>query len=375
MIKILVIEDEDAIRENLIDLLEISNFEALSADNGKTGLELATQLCPDLILCDVMMPEMDGYEVLAHLRSQPRTATIPFIFLSAKAARPDLRQGMNLGADDYLTKPYTPDEILGAIASRLEKHQQVQNNLQTKLNELRSNIAYSLPHEFRTPLNSILGFSELLVRHPEKLDPTDIQEMADGIHRAGQRLYRLIQNFLLYADLELVLSSPESVAQWRQQTTPYSQVIIQNTSIRQAQATNREQDLELDLIETDVPLSATSLQKIVEELTNNAFKFSTAGTPVKVSSQIEPSAFKLTVSDRGRGMSREQVANLGAYMQFERDYYEQQGSGLGLAIVKRLVELHQGRLEIKSIPQQQTLVQAIIPLLSPNPNGDRDLEP
>uniref|UniRef100_A0ACD5GQS3 Response regulator transcription factor n=1 Tax=Desertifilum tharense IPPAS B-1220 TaxID=1781255 RepID=A0ACD5GQS3_9CYAN len=184
MIKILVIEDEDAIRENLIDLLEISNFEALSADNGKTGLELATQFCPDLILCDVMMPEMDGYEVLAHLRSQPRTATIPFIFLSAKAARPDLRQGMNLGADDYLTKPYTPDEILGAIASRLEKHQQVQNNLQTKLNELRSNIAYSLPHEFRTPLNSILGFSELLVRHPEKLDPTDIQEMADGIHRA-----------------------------------------------------------------------------------------------------------------------------------------------------------------------------------------------
>uniref|UniRef100_A0ACD5GQM0 Sensor histidine kinase n=1 Tax=Desertifilum tharense IPPAS B-1220 TaxID=1781255 RepID=A0ACD5GQM0_9CYAN len=127
-----------------------------------------------------------------------------------------------------------------------------------------------------------------------------------------------------------MLSSPESVAQWRQQTTPYSQVIIQNTSIRQAQATNREQDLELDLIETDVPLSATSLQKIVEELTNNAFKFSTAGTPVKVSSQIGPSAFKLTVSDRGRGMSREQVANLGAYMQFERDYYEQQGSGLGL---------------------------------------------
>ncbi|NES97292.1 MAG: hybrid sensor histidine kinase/response regulator [Desertifilum sp. SIO1I2] len=375
MIRILVIEDEDAIRENLIDLLEISNFEALSADNGKTGLELATQLCPDLILCDVMMPEMDGYEVLAHLRSHPHTATIPFIFLSAKADRPDLRQGMNLGADDYLTKPYTPDEILGAIASRLEKHQQVQNNLQTKLNELRSNIAYSLPHEFRTPLNSILGFSELLVRHPEKLNPTDIQEMADGIHRAGQRLYRLIQNFLLYTDLELVLSSPESVTQWRQQTTPYSQVIIQNASIRQAQAANREQDLELNLIETDVPLSATSLQKIVEELTNNAFKFSKAGTPVKVSSQIGPSTFKLAVSDRGRGMSREQVANLGAYMQFERDYYEQQGSGLGLAIVKRLVELHQGRLKIESIPQQQTLVQVIIPLLSPTPNGDRDLEP
>jgi EAL domain-containing protein (putative c-di-GMP-specific phosphodiesterase class I)/ActR/RegA family two-component response regulator len=121
MAKILVIEDEELVRENLVEMLEAEDFETLSAVNGRIGLDIAFSELPDLILCDIMMPEMDGYSVVARLRDNPKTTTIPLIFLTAKAGKADIRQGMDLGADDYLTKPFTRAELLSAIMSRLEK--------------------------------------------------------------------------------------------------------------------------------------------------------------------------------------------------------------------------------------------------------------
>ncbi|MGB3755948.1 MAG: EAL domain-containing response regulator [Rivularia sp. (in: cyanobacteria)] len=121
MTKILVIEDQESVRENILDLLEAENFETLAAANGKIGVDLAVAEVPDLILCDLMMPNIDGYEVLKLLNSQAITATIPFLFLTARTAKSDVRKGMELGADDYLTKPFTRSELLNAIVSRLEK--------------------------------------------------------------------------------------------------------------------------------------------------------------------------------------------------------------------------------------------------------------
>ncbi|MBD2677745.1 MULTISPECIES: EAL domain-containing response regulator [Nostoc] len=122
MPKILIIEDEESVRENILDLLEAEDFETLAAANGRIGLDLAISEVPDLILCDMMMPEIDGYGVLTALRQDPNTATIPFIFLTAKSAKSDFRRGMDLGADDYITKPFTRAELLSAIMNRLEKY-------------------------------------------------------------------------------------------------------------------------------------------------------------------------------------------------------------------------------------------------------------
>jgi diguanylate cyclase (GGDEF)-like protein len=118
---ILVIEDEAIIRENLVRLLKAEHFRAIGAEDGRVGLELAQTQSPDLILCDILMPQMDGYEVLKHLQQNPETAPIPFLFLTAKADRDDFRTGMDLGADDYLTKPFTRVQLLKAIATRLHK--------------------------------------------------------------------------------------------------------------------------------------------------------------------------------------------------------------------------------------------------------------
>ncbi|HVW94516.1 MAG TPA: response regulator [Mucilaginibacter sp.] len=119
--KILIIEDNDDIRENVIEILELAGYEVFNANNGKAGIELATKNLPDIILCDIMMPELDGYGVLYMLNKNPETAAIPFIFLTAKAERPDLRKGMEMGADDYLTKPFDDMELLNAVESRLRK--------------------------------------------------------------------------------------------------------------------------------------------------------------------------------------------------------------------------------------------------------------
>ena len=126
MRKILIIEDHQDVRENTADLLELSNFKVATSPDGESGMRKAREFKPDLIICDIMMPGMDGYQVLEALQDHPETAGIPFIFLTAKADKSDIRKGMNLGADDYLTKPFEEHELLDAIHTRLKKHEFLQ---------------------------------------------------------------------------------------------------------------------------------------------------------------------------------------------------------------------------------------------------------
>ena len=133
MKKILVIEDEAETRDNLVLMLEMEGFKPCSAPNGRLGVEVAKRELPDVILCDVSMPELDGYGVLEALRAHNVTVSIPFIFLTAKGDKKDLRTGMNLGADDYLTKPATAEEVLSAINARLDRHNEKEQAAMAKV--------------------------------------------------------------------------------------------------------------------------------------------------------------------------------------------------------------------------------------------------
>ncbi|MBC7566760.1 MAG: response regulator [Pedobacter sp.] len=136
--KILIIEDNDAIRENIVEILGMANYDVCEADNGKIGVEMALKYLPDIILCDVMMPELDGYGVLHMLNKYAETSTIPFIFLTAKADHNDLRKGMEMGADDYLTKPFDDMELLNAIDIRLRKKAHTELQQHNKNNDFRA---------------------------------------------------------------------------------------------------------------------------------------------------------------------------------------------------------------------------------------------
>lgn len=140
MLKILVIEDDELIRETLLQLLESHNYRAIVAENGRFGVQMALSEIPDVILCDVQMPELDGYDVLRTLRQNSLAATIPFIFLTAQSDKTDFRRGMELGADDYLTKPFTKAELLGAIASRISKRQTITQPLTVALHQAEARL-------------------------------------------------------------------------------------------------------------------------------------------------------------------------------------------------------------------------------------------
>ena len=125
--KILVIEDDISIKDNITDLLEVNGYKVFSAVNGYDGLELASEIIPDLILCDVMMPKLDGFEVKKRISNDQTLARIPFIFLTAKTEYSDLRKGMNLGAEDYITKPFENKELIDAVKVRLNKYDELMN--------------------------------------------------------------------------------------------------------------------------------------------------------------------------------------------------------------------------------------------------------
>ena len=154
MKKILIIEDHPPMRENLVLMLQMESFDVRWAAEGRRGVELALAEVPDLILCDVMMPELDGYGVLQALRADPVTATIPFIFLTAKGERIDQRAGMNLGADDYLVKPVPREELLAAIAARLRRQAQHDQRTRAQLSQVK----FSPDFKSAVPLES-LGLS------------------------------------------------------------------------------------------------------------------------------------------------------------------------------------------------------------------------
>ncbi|MBD2248716.1 response regulator [Nostoc sp. FACHB-888] len=248
MKKLLVIEDEAPVRANILELLKAKNFNTNEAENGHIGVQMALEHLPYLIICDVMMPGLDGYGVFNTLRQNSLTATIPFIFLTAKADTADLRMGMSLGADDYLTKPFRARELLQTITTRLEKQAILKKQQAQRLDQLRSSITLSLPHELRTPLNGIIGLSEVMIDHFDSLSPTESLEMLEDIRASGNRLHRLIQNFLLYAEFELVKTDSERVTFFRSHQTLCANKIIAEQAILKARFVNREADLYLQIM-------------------------------------------------------------------------------------------------------------------------------
>ncbi len=339
-------------------------YDVLEAENGAQGVDLARRHLPDLILCDVNMDQMDGYSTLSALRAQPGTASIPVILMTGLADNAGMRHGMELGADDYLAKPFTLDDLYAAVEARLKKLQTVRQEAEKKLADLRDNISLMLPHELRTPLNGILAYGELLANEAESLPAAEIAEMGQVVYNSGKRLEHLVENFLIYAQIELLAADPYKVNALRSGETKDAAALIEQHARTQAESAHREQDLVLGLKPVGFPMSPDYLARIVDELVHNAFKFSDLGSRVEVSLAPVNGSVVLSVTDSGHGFSTEHIARVGAYMQFDRKMHEQQGLGLGLTISKRLAELHAGTLTIERRAQSGTTVHLKLPARS-----------
>ncbi|MFM2432459.1 MAG: hypothetical protein RLZZ511_3673 [Cyanobacteriota bacterium] len=362
---VLVIEDEPQIRENLHEILTLCNFNAIAVANGLQGLDALKVMLPDIILCDVNMPEMDGHDFLRMVQTDQLTANIPFIFLTSNASRPDVRSGMELGASDYLTKPVQADELIKAINVQIAKQTIAQRQSEEQLDRLRGSISGALPHELYTPLNGIIGATDLLIQDHEALAMPERLELAHQIRDSVLRLYYLVRNFMLYVELEMYMTAPDRAERIRQnrRARVSAKTPLLNITQQVAKQHERSADLRLMIEPIELPISEAKLVKLVEEVVDNAFKFSTAGQQVQVFGRRQEQTYHIDILDMGRGMTPEQITAIGAYMQFDRDRYEQQGGGLGLTIARRLAELHDGQLLVRSIPEQETAVTIILPLV------------
>jgi two-component system, sensor histidine kinase and response regulator len=316
---------------------------------------------PDLILCDVKMDKMDGYATLTALRDDPATAIIPFILMTAMAERNGMRQGMLLGADDYLPKPFSVDDLVATVNARLTKQDALQRRADQKLAGFCSNISFCLPHALLTPLNGIMGFSELLRTDAASHSVEDTVEMADAINQSARQLHRVIQNYLILAQAELASTDDRKIAELRCKRTVITRLMLGSLAGEAARGAQRVQDISVEATEARVIMSEDHFRKVVLELIANALRFSTPGTPVRLATKVDADGFALSVSDRGVGMTAEQIALVGPAVKFEQRLVSEEGAGLGLVLARRLAELHGGCLSIYSEVGRGTTVEVRLP--------------
>lgn len=358
--KILIIEDEFAIRETLRELLELNGHEVMVAADGAEGVKLAARR-PDFIFCDVSMPRMDGFAVIAAIHQSEVGRQVPFVFLTAKADRADQRQGMALGADDYITKPFTEKEILDAIAARTQRHRSVRERVAELMAERRREVGADWSHELLTPLNGMLGGLQLLEMEVETVSRAELKEVVALIRGGVERQERLSRKLIRHFELERMKDEPRPAAGFRCR----AEVAVAVGIGRALEGTNRESDLRRTLAGAEVALPETFLADAVAELAGNALRFSSAGQPVRVEATRNGARYCIVVVDEGPGMAAAERAAVAAFAQFGRATREQQGLGLGLAIAQGVARLGGGSLRLEEGPGGRGLCATLeLPVLA-----------
>ncbi|MDQ6814617.1 MAG: response regulator [Bacteroidota bacterium] len=354
--RIQVIEDEKNIRENIQELLEAKGYLVRVSLNGKQGVLDAIDFKPHLIVCDVMMPKMDGYKVLEYIRKTSVIQNTPFIFLTARVDKNDVRQGMDLGADDYLTKPFTYKELLKAIESRLKRQDKIIGEYAKVKHDLDTTVFATYYHEFNTPLHGILGGLNLMLNARESFSEQQVQELLTSILKSGLRLNHSLANLMLFEEIRRAEVYPELLTMFTDGIAKASwvQKVKSELQTMSKEIYNRAADLVIDLEVAELHIGGDYLQRIILELADNALKFSKRGDKVYVNGNVIGEEYRLEVKDSGRGFEIASLNDIAPFKQFNRKRFEQQGLGIGLYLVRRLAELNNGDLKIITLEGQGT---------------------
>lgn len=355
---VLVIDDDPRLRPVLVQGLEAHGYLTLQAPNTKIGGELARQHLPDVIVCDIDMPGQDGKSFLRELRLDPELGDRQFVLMTGDAANASTRSAMELGADDFLLKPFSLGALAGAVAARL-KRAEISRHLETRvIEQLRGSLNATLPHEFFTPLAGIFGLTEMLDEELEDLSKEEIREVLHDVLKSARRLHRTLRNYLHIISLDAPNRAPPDWLSAEKMSEAF------NHGVKTAADRHRRAaDVTAEVVGVGMRCGLAECTALAEELVDNALSFSKPGTPVSVVLKPEKDLLCLTVTDQGRGMTPKQVQQLGLFQQHERKKFEQQGLGLGLALVKRIVLRLGGEFRIASETDRGTTISITIPYL------------
>lgn len=362
MPRILVIDDDPMYRDMVSEVLSEEGHDVLLANNGLEGIDKARAYMPELVISDVVMDGADGYQVLQTLRGEPSTAVIAFIMMTGYSSKGGQRQGMSLGADDYLPKPFNATELLDAVGAQLRKKREA-TSLQTRITSTaETGVSVLLPAELAQPLQAIAGYAQLLAGPNTPMEAEELQRVGRQLGDAAWRIRRAVDNFSLFYQLSRLEEDTPAREALSSSLVPSVEAFLSTRAAGLAHVRGRTADLKLDIKDGAVAMEAEYLGRILDELLDNAFKFSNPGQPVEVVAAFAPQRFGLAVTDHGCGMSPDQIARVEAFTQFGQRDADQPGLGLGLAICRKMALLHGGGLSIKSKQGEKTRVAVELPV-------------
>ena len=353
MKKILIIEDETNIRESVAELLEMKGYGVTEAENGDRGVQTAFEDKPDLILCDIMMPGMNGHDVLTAIRNKKGYASIPFIFLTALSQKDDIRKGMNLGADDYLVKPFKARDLYEAIETRLARQEEREKE-SVHIDPFRQDLINT---GIVQPIQGLKASSATLLKYFNDYTRDEIISFVQKLNISLDKIERTTRNLVAAQAIELSAHDEEILQKLTSGYTADLQGVIRPVLIETATSFDRASDIFIKSIpEFRVNLPEMTLRMIIAELFFNAFKFSEKGRLVSVEGEVFGDELKLTITDEGSGMDPELVEMLNN----DELMKNPQNGKYGLYVVKSLLHKTNNSLIISSNKNEGTTVNVLL---------------
>lgn len=337
---IYVIEDNDPLRANLRSLLELNGYEVKAFEGGIPALRVLGHRMPELVLCDILMPDMSGFEVLRQARALPDGELLPFLFLSALSEAEQIRDGMGLGADDYLAKPCKPAALLAAVKARLARAAAFRQRLAAETTGLEEHMLGALPEALSRPAGELAA--QVAVLSAAATSAQASKEVA-AIAESSGRLGRTLTRYRTY----LALKAGNILRNEPALTHLGDSVAAIATKV--AEQRGRTADLVIDVPPLETRICRTSFEIIVSELCKNAFDFTQPGSEVEVSGGFRGLVPYVAIRDSGKGMTPAQVDGIGPFQRAHLASATSHGTGLGLAICRLLAGLHHWRLDFVPI--------------------------
>lgn len=363
---VLVVDDNPLIVNVLKSLLCAEGYNVHTSENGNEALDVLGRRDVDIIICDVMMPGMDGYELHEKVRQKADLAHIPFLFLTALGDSEEVTKGRETGADDYIVKPFDPRELVSLLKGKLRRSERLREFVDEKYDAYRRKVIHTLSHEFRTPLVAINTGTELLLDQGDAFQRERVMGLIEAIRRGGQRLEKLVNDFMLIQQIEAGMAA--RVFEQRKKLCRISTLVEEYCEARIESI--QKEGFSLEYCDaTDgcrVWIHEPQIYDVLDRLINNAMKFKTENWHLEINSYTLEDAVCVEVRDRGIGFDTARIREaIDLFGQLDRDKMEQQGSGLGLAIAARYARVHGGRLEFENREGGGSIVRLVLP------KGDR----
>jgi len=365
---VLVVDDNADVTQVVSAILNYRGYETMTASDGTQALRLMEERRPSLILCDILMPGMDGFQVFRRVRADRRWRAIPFAFLTALSDLPTRSSSSEMGVEAFVTKPFRSQELLSVVAGLLRRSEELQDYSESELESFKSQLLFMMTHELNTPLSVIRMLTDTMRHNLKRLKQEQLSEYLDLLAGSTSELSNIVDSMLL----ALQIDSGKAQTLYDAWSGPQQLRVVLDSIIEKAGPKASERNVVLDLVGSDRALTVMAhreqLIQVLTRILDNAIRFSPAGEHVVIKLESEAEWAVVSITDHGPGMTPDEVqAAFDRLRQINRARQEQQGVGLSLSLVQALVRIHGGELRVQSAPGLGSTFSIRFPLVEAAP--------